>query len=346
MTGRAARPAGATTGMADVDLRGLLRRVQRPIMVAVAGDSGSGKTTYTRGITRLLGDELVGCLSLDGYHKEDRAQRRQSGRSPLDPRANHLSLVRDHLERFQAGETVAVPHYNHQTGTFDEPVPFPAKPVIIVEGLHALYPELLPLFDFRLYIDTDHTVKSRWKFDRDVFRRGYDPEYARREMNRREGDYRRWIDFQKTNADVICRIHESEMASLAVDEYTGKLPDDCHHMEIIVSPTEVALPSLYLPVDLNNMTQQQALPFMLANVPSSYWGRPVNVVHIDGVMPDHALRELEREIMRLVGLPVPRNPEPGQPSTILFTQLLVAWPFLGHVLALLTGARGRTTANA
>lgn len=327
---------GAAARMLDGDLRALLRSAERPIIVAVAGDSGSGKTTYTSGIERLLGSDIVSTLTLDGYHKENRAQRRRSGRSPLDPRANHLRLVRDHIEAIRSGQPVEVPIYDHRTGCFEEPRLFRPAPVVVIEGLHALYPEFLPLLDFRLFVDSDHEVKWAWKFERDVRRRGYDPEEARQEMRHRESAYRRWIDFQKTNADVNIKIHPSELASLAVEEYKGQVPDTCYHMEVIVTPTEVPLPSLYLPVDLNNMTQQQAMPFMLANVPSSFWGKPVNVVHVDGVMPAHAIEQLEREILRLAGIPRTSHPSPphtDDPSTILFTQLLVAWPFLGYVLS-------------
>jgi len=247
-------------------------------------------------------------------------------------------MVRDHIEAIRNGRPVEIPLYDHQTGRFEEPRLFRPAPVVVIEGLHALYPEFLPLLDFRLFVDSDNDVKWAWKFERDVLRRGYDPEEARREMQHRESAYRRWIDFQKTNADVNIKIHPSELASLAVEEYKGQVPDSCYHMEVIVTPTEVPLPSLYLPVDLNNMTQQQAMPFMLANVPSSFWGKPVNVVHVDGVLPDHAVAQLEREIMRLAGIPrFPSSdfPREDDPSTILFTQLLVAWPFLGHVLSVL-----------
>lgn len=331
-------PAPATRPFPADGLRAQLERAREPVLVGVAGDSGSGKTTYTRGIERMLGPDMVSTFSLDGYHKETRAQRRQSGRSPLDPRANHLPLARDHLVALRRGEAVEVPVYNHGSGEFDAPRLIGPTPVIIVEGLHALYPELLPVLDFRLYVETDREVKTRWKLERDVSTRGYDPDEVRLEMQRREAAYKRWIDFQKTNADVIVKIHDSEMASLALDEYKGSASGDCYHMEIIVTPTEIPLPSLYMPVDLNNMTQRQGMPFMLANVPSSYWGKPVNVVHVDGMMPPRALSQLESEIMRLAGIPASTRGDdarPEEPATMLFTQMLIAWPFIGHLSSLL-----------
>lgn len=319
------------------DLRSLLRHADRPILLAVAGDSGSGKSTYTRGIRRLLGPDMVSFVSLDGYHKEDRETRKLSGRLPLDPRANDLKLIKAHLQALRSGAAVDVPIYNHTTGCFDAPRRIEPTPVVIVEGLHALYPNFLPYYDYTLFVDTDREVKWRWKFQRDVTDRGYDPDEAKREMQRREIAYRRWIDFQKTQADVIVKVHESELGSLAVQEYDGRLPENCFHMEIIVTPTAVPLPALYLPVDFNGMTKHDALPFMLANVPSSYWGKPVNVVHIDGVIPLEAMRALENEMLRFTGLQAepPRVAAQDNPaSTLHFAQLVVAWPFLGHVAGL------------
>lgn len=319
------------------DLRAQLRQADRPILLAVAGDSGSGKTTYTRGIRRLLGPDMVSYVSLDGYHKEDRATRKKTGRLPLDPRANDLKLIKTHLQALRAGAAVEVPVYNHRTGCFDPPKIVHPTPIVIIEGLHALYPNFMPYYDYTLFVDTDREVKWRWKFERDVYDRGYDPEEVKREMQRREIAYRRWIDYQKAHADAIVKVHESELSSLAVQEFEGRLPDNCYHMEVIVSPHTLSLPGLYLPVDFNAMTREDAMPFMLANVPSSYWGRPVNVVHVDGIIPLEAMRQLEQEMARFTGIDndLPPAAEDDPVSTLRFTQLVVAWPFLGHVAGLL-----------
>ncbi len=51
----------------------------RPIMLSIAGDSGSGKTTVTRGVVRVLGEDQVTHLSTDDYHRYDRRQRGERG---------------------------------------------------------------------------------------------------------------------------------------------------------------------------------------------------------------------------------------------------------------------------
>ncbi len=61
-----------------VTMRYRLQQRRAPIIIGVAGDSGSGKTTYCNGIRRLLGLDLVSTICTDGYHKEDREQRKKT----------------------------------------------------------------------------------------------------------------------------------------------------------------------------------------------------------------------------------------------------------------------------
>lgn len=325
------------TDEARCDLRALLRRIRRPIVIGVAGDSGAGKSTYMNGIGRLLGDDMVATLSLDGYHKEDRATRRRTGRVPLDPEINDLALAQEHVAAIRRGEEVTVPVYDHESGTFARPRDFAPAPVVIVEGLHALYPEFVELYDFTLFVDSDQAVKWQWKMRRDVHDRGYDEAEVRAEMRRRETAYKRWIDFQKTQADAVIKIHPSDLASLAVQAYQGEVPPECFHIEIVVSPVDGELPPLPMNVDLNNMTQSTLQPFMLACVPSTYWGRSVNVIHLDGVMPEDNLRQLEAEMRRLTGISHHDGTPGGEaPATVRLTQLVVAWPLLGRIAHLLS----------
>src|SRR5271157_2918164 len=89
--------------------------------IGVAGDSGSGKTTFTRGVRNIFGDDLVSTITLDDYHGLDRAGRLVAGISPLDPRANRIALLEQDLIQLKRGVPVMKPSYNHATGTFDPP---------------------------------------------------------------------------------------------------------------------------------------------------------------------------------------------------------------------------------
>lgn len=54
-----------------ITLRHQLKQLRQPIIVGVAGDSGSGKTNYSDGIRRLIGIDLVDTIAMDGYHKKE-----------------------------------------------------------------------------------------------------------------------------------------------------------------------------------------------------------------------------------------------------------------------------------
>ena len=135
------------------NLREQLTSKKEPLIIGIAGDSGSGKTTYSNGIRRLFGIDLVQTITLDGYHKETRLERKISGRLPLDPAANKLDLLLSHLQDLKSGRIIDLPIYNHESGEFDQPVKFTPGPIIIIEGLHALYPEFIPFYDFSIFVD-------------------------------------------------------------------------------------------------------------------------------------------------------------------------------------------------
>jgi len=318
-------------------LPGQLAARERPIIIGVAGDSGSGKSTYTQGIEWLLGPERVSQISLDGYHAEDRATRRVSGRTPLDPEANHLDRAVSHIKRLRAGEAVEVPIYDHASGTFRAPRLHTPTPVVVIEGLHTLYPAFRPLLDFSVYVDTAAAVKRDWKQRRDTRERGYQQSDAAAEIERRADQYERWIAGQQDVADVILRIHPSELSELAVGQRSADLPETCYHLELIVTPRDDDQQSLFLPVDLSNMTRQTAMPFMLATVPSQFRGQSVNVLHVDGYMAPTALETLEYAISAFVGLDAPAgdpDDDAARPATVRFAQMLVAWPVLNRIVAL------------
>ncbi|HXH04140.1 MAG TPA: phosphoribulokinase [Candidatus Competibacteraceae bacterium] len=331
-------PTGADENAPRPSLRELLRRPGPPIFIGVAGDSGSGKTTYTNGLRRMLGPDIVGTIAMDGYHKEDRAQRRRSGRLPLDPEANYLGQLRRDLEALRRGETVEIPIYNHRTGTFDPPRAVTAPPILIIEGLHALYPEFLPLLDYRIYVDPDRDIKWRWKVARDTKYRGHQVEYLTEEMLAREAAYKRWIEFQKTDANVVIKIHSSRLADLAQNEYLGEPPENCFYMELIFQPIGTPLPTMRVPFNLARALGADPNPFLFAVVPRTYWGRRATAIHLDGQMTRRNVSALEKHIVAFTGIPPIDGEERmkhERVSAIRFTQLVVLWPILEHITDLL-----------
>jgi len=161
----------------------------RPVLVALAGDSASGKSTLARGIEYIVGVERVGRVCTDDYHRYDRATRAERGVTPLVPEANRVDLMEAHLRALAEGSPVTKPTYDHLTGTFGPDETIPSAEIVIVEGLLPLAGRAArEAIDVAVYLEPEEMLRRRWKLERDVFERGYSPQQVVDEIKRREPD--------------------------------------------------------------------------------------------------------------------------------------------------------------
>jgi phosphoribulokinase len=173
-------------------------------MLGIVGDSGSGKTTITRGLVRVLGDDQVTHFCTDDYHRYDRKQRAERNITPLHPDCNHLDILAQHLGHLRKREPVMKPVYSHIDGTFAAPEYFEAGRFLISEGLLAFSsPELREMFDVRVYLDPPEELRRHWKVQRDCSRRGYTTDQVLSELDRREPDSDAFIRPQRHHADIV-----------------------------------------------------------------------------------------------------------------------------------------------
>jgi phosphoribulokinase len=176
----------------------------RPIVLGVVGDSAAGKTTITRGLVRILGEERVTHVCTDDYHRYDRRQRAEMGITPLHPDANHLDILAQHLVHLRRGEPVLKPVYRHADGTFGPPVYVRPHDVTIVEGLLGYHSSAMrDCYDVRVYLAPPEDMRRRWKVARDCSRRGYTTDEVLEELDRRESDSAGWIRPQQRHADMV-----------------------------------------------------------------------------------------------------------------------------------------------
>jgi phosphoribulokinase len=176
----------------------------RPIVLGVVGDSGAGKTTLTRGLVRVLGDDHVAHLSADDYHRYDRRQRRQLGITPLHPDANHLDILTQHLRHLRRGEPVLKPVYDHRSGTLGAPEYLRPARFLVVEGLLSLHTETLrTAHDVRVFLGPPEELRRAWKLKRDCTRRGYTTDQVLWELDHREPDAQAFIRPQREHADIV-----------------------------------------------------------------------------------------------------------------------------------------------
>lgn len=147
-----------------------------PIVIGVAGGSGSGKTTVVRRIIDSLGPDGVTVLDHDRYYR-DRNDLRLEERAALNydhPDALETDLLVRHVLDLKAGRSVDVPSYDftrHARLAATEPVP--SRRAIIVEGILIFADApLRALMDIKVFVDTDPDTRFIRRLQRDVAERG------------------------------------------------------------------------------------------------------------------------------------------------------------------------------
>jgi len=148
----------------------------KPVVIGVAGGTGSGKTTVVSEIVSHLGPDRVAVVQHDSYYRD------RSGIPPAErerinydhPDALETSLLVEHVRALQNGQPVGVPVYDFSTHTrAPEVVPLAPKRAILVEGILVLAdPDLRSLMDIRIFVDTDPDLRIIRRLQRDVRERG------------------------------------------------------------------------------------------------------------------------------------------------------------------------------
>jgi len=201
----------------------------RPIILGVVGDSAAGKTTITRGLVRILGEDQVTHVGLDDYHRYDRNQRSERGVTPLDPDANYMDIMTQHLTHLRAGEPILKPVYKHADGSFGPPTYVQPHSFAVLEGLLGYNTnELCDQYDVRVYLAPPEALRRKWKVDRDCSRRGYTTDQVLAELDRREPDSAAFIRPQERRADMVVSFQPAEDGGMALDAELLLRPDLPH----------------------------------------------------------------------------------------------------------------------
>jgi uridine kinase len=180
----------------------------RPLLVGIAGGSGSGKSSLAAALPGMLGAAEVCRLSHDAYYR-DRSALPPAARSTIDydvPDALDAPLFLADLEALRAGRPIRPPVYcfrtHCRTGQAEPLVP---RPIVLVDGILLLWePAVRTALDLSIYLDAPEEVRLARRVARDVSERGRTAEAARRQFQTtvREA-HRAFVEPTRAMADLV-----------------------------------------------------------------------------------------------------------------------------------------------
>jgi uridine kinase len=198
----------------------------RPVIIGVAGGSGSGKTTVVREIVRALGPDDVNVVQHDSYYR-DRSGMPPAERAAVNydhPDALETALLAEHVRALLDGSPVRVPVYDFSTHTrTDRTVEATPRRAVILEGILVLAErELRDLMDIRVFVDTDPDIRFIRRLERDVAERGRSVEsVVDQYCDSVRPMHLEFVEPSKRHAHLI--IPEGGLNSVAVDMLITKI---------------------------------------------------------------------------------------------------------------------------
>jgi len=149
---------------------------KKPVVIGVAGGTGSGKTSVTKAIYEHFQGHSILMLEQDFYYKDQsHLPFEERLKTNYDhPLAFDNDLLIQHLEQLLKYEAIEKPVYDYALHTrSDEVIHVDPKDVIILEGILVLEDERLRnLMDIKLFVDTDADIRIIRRILRDIKERG------------------------------------------------------------------------------------------------------------------------------------------------------------------------------
>lgn len=218
-----------------------------PLMIGVAGGSGSGKTYFAREVAQGLGAGIVAMLSMDQYFRTTPTEADHRDINFDHPAHLDFRLMIAHLKKLRKGRAIEAPSYDFRT-MVQKPatVAIAASPVILVEGLFVLSKPMVELFDLTVFLDVDADQRLLGRILRDARERNASvEELVDRYQRFVRPSYDVFVAPTKQNADIVVdftyrRILLAKLLiellqsfiqnGLDIDGFAAELRAECHHL--------------------------------------------------------------------------------------------------------------------
>jgi len=197
-----------------------------PLVIGIAGGSGSGKTTVAQEILNRVGPERIAYLPHDAYYKD------LSGLPPVQraevnfdhPNSLDNDLLISHVELLKAHKPARLPVYDFSTHSrTPQSMLISPRNVIIVEGILIFAePKLRCLFDIKVFVDTDSDLRFIRRLQRDISERGRTTESVIHQyLQTVRPMHLEFVEPSKRYADII--IPEGGFNTAALDMVVARL---------------------------------------------------------------------------------------------------------------------------
>jgi uridine kinase len=197
---------------------------QKPYIIGIAGNSGSGKTYFLNSFLKHFKPGEISLLSLDNYYIPANTNTKEENKLyNFDlPSAFDENAFYNDIKSLSQGETILRDEY-----TFNNPLLKPKKlriepaPILIVEGIFIFYyKEINPLINYRIFIHTDENTALARRIKRDFHERGYKEDDVLYKWNNHviPAYHKYLLPFKETCNQVINNNTDNEEAILIISK--------------------------------------------------------------------------------------------------------------------------------